>query len=106
VGSLIDTNLCIAVEGGTLGADDIHEMTKQAPIYLSPVNVAEIRYGIELMKDDKQKQRAMSTLRRIRREPLLRITREVGMVFICRRMTVRQPVRLSSGSNAMKLSIA
>jgi len=81
VGFLIDTNLWIAIERGKLSAADIHAITKQAPVYLSPVNVAEIRYGIDLMKDAKQKQHAMSTLRRMRRKPLLRITGEIGEVF-------------------------
>ena len=54
---------------------------KQAPVYLSPVNVAEIRYGIDLMKDAKQRLRATATLRRMRRKPLLRITSEIGEVF-------------------------
>ena len=54
---------------------------KQAPVYLSPVNVAEIRYGIDLMKNAKQRLRAMATLRRMRRKPLLRITSEIGEVF-------------------------
>lgn len=81
MGFLIDTNLWIAIERGKLSAADIHAITKQAPIYLSPVNVAEIRYGIDLMKDARQKQRAMSTLRRMRRKPLLRITSEIGEVF-------------------------
>ena len=64
-----------------LSAADIHAITRQAPIYLSPVNVAEIRYGIDLMKDAKQKLRAMTMLRRMRRKPLLRITSEIGEVF-------------------------
>ncbi len=81
MGFLIDTNLWIAVERGKLSAADIHAITKQAPIYLSPVNVAEIRFGIDLMKDARQKQRAMTTLRRMRRKPLLRITSETGEVF-------------------------
>jgi len=81
VGFLIDTSLWIAIERGKLSAADIHAITKQAPIYLSPVNVAEIRYGIDLMKDARQKQRAMTTLRRMRRKPLLRITSEIGEVF-------------------------
>lgn len=81
MGFLIDTNLWIAIERGKLSAADIHAITKQAPVYLSPVNVAEIRYGIDLMKDAKQKQHAMSTLRRMRRKPLLRITGEIGEVF-------------------------
>ena len=81
MGFLIDTNLWIAIERGTLSAADIHAITKQAPIYLSPVNVAEIRFGIELMKDARQKQRAMATLRRMRRKPLLRITGETAEIF-------------------------
>lgn len=81
MGFLIDTNLWVAVERGKLSAADIHAITKQAPIYLSPVNVAEIRYGIDLMKDARQKQRAMATLRRMRRKPLLRIASETGEIF-------------------------
>ena len=81
MGFLIDTNLWIAIERGKLSAADIHAVTRQSPIYLSPVNIAEIRFGIDLMKNDKQKQRAMFTLRRMRRKPLLRITGETAEVF-------------------------
>ena len=81
MGFLIDTSLWIAVERGKLSAADIHAITRQAPIYLSPVNVAEIRYGIDLMKNAKQRLRAMATLRRMRRKPMLRITGEIGEVF-------------------------
>ena len=45
------------------------------------MNVAEIRYGTDLMKDAKQKLRATAMLRRMRRKPLLRITSEIGEVF-------------------------
>jgi predicted nucleic acid-binding protein len=81
VGFLIDTNLWIAVERGRLSAADIHAITMQEPLYLSPVNVAEVRFGIEMMKDAKQKQRAMIALRRMRRKPLLPITGETAEVF-------------------------
>lgn len=81
MGFLIDTNLWIAVERGKLSAADIHAITKQAPVFLSPVNIAEIRFGIELMTDAKQKQRATATFRRMRRKPLLRITAETAEVF-------------------------
>lgn len=81
MGFLIDTNLWIAIERGKLSAADIYAITGQAPIYLSPVNIAEFRYGIDLMKDARHKQRAMTTLRRMRRKPLLRISGEIGEVF-------------------------
>jgi predicted nucleic acid-binding protein len=81
VGFLIDTSLWIAIERGRLSAADIHAITRQEPIYLSPVNVAEVRLGIGLMKDARQRQRAMAALRRMRRKPLLRITGETAEVF-------------------------
>ncbi len=81
MGFLIDTNLWIAIERGSLSAADIHAITRQEPIYLSPVNVAEMLFGIELMTSVKQKQRAMATFRRLQRKPLLRITGETGEVF-------------------------
>ena len=81
MGFLIDTNIWIAIERGRLSAADIHAITRQAPIYLSPVNLAEIRFGIELMADAKQKNKAMAMLRRMRRKPLLRIGAETAEVF-------------------------
>lgn len=81
MGFLIDTNLWIAVERGQLSPADIHAVTKQATIYLSPVNLAEIRFGIEMMTDARQRRRAMTSLRRMRRKPLLRITGETAEVF-------------------------
>ena len=81
MGWLIDTSLWIAVERGTLGAADIHAITRQDPVYLSPVNVAEIRFGAELLRSGPQKQRATALLRRLRRKPQLRITVETAETF-------------------------
>jgi len=81
VGWLIDTSLWIAVERGALSAADIHAITRQDPVYLSPVNVAEIRFGLELLRPGPQKQRATAMLRRLRRKPQLRITVETAETF-------------------------
>ena len=81
MGYLIDTDLWIAIERGALSAGDIHAITKQAPVFLSPVNLAEIWFGIELMRNSKEKQRAAATLRRMRGKPLLRITADTAEVF-------------------------
>jgi hypothetical protein len=81
MGFLIDTNLWIAIERGKISAADVHAITQQEPIFVSPVNLAEIRFGIEIMSDTKQKQRATAMLRRMRRKPLLRITGETAEVF-------------------------
>jgi predicted nucleic acid-binding protein len=81
VGWLIDTSIWIAVERGTLGAADIHAITRQEPVYLSPVNIAEIQFGLELLRAGAQKQKAAAALRRLRRKPQLRITVETAEVF-------------------------
>ncbi len=50
-------------------------------MYLSPVNVAEIRFGLDLLRSGPQKQRATVMLRRRRRKPQLRITVETAEIF-------------------------
>ena len=81
MGWLIDTSTWIAVERGTLGAADIHAITRQEPVYLSPVNIAEIQLGVELLRAGPLKQKAAAALRRLRRKPQLRITLETAEVF-------------------------
>ena len=81
MGWLIDTSLWIAVERGALGAADIHAITLQEPVYLSPVNIAEMQFGLELLKPGAQKQRAVAMLRRLRRKPQLRITCDTAERF-------------------------
>jgi len=81
VGWLIDTSLWIAVERGALGAADIHAITRQEPVYLSPVNIAEIRFGLELLRPSLRKQRATAVFHRLRRKPQLRITVETAERF-------------------------
>jgi hypothetical protein len=81
MGWVIDTSLWIAVERGTLSAADIHAITRQEAVYLSPVNVAEIRFGLELLPSGSKKQRAEAMLRRLRRKPQLRITTDTAQAF-------------------------
>jgi predicted nucleic acid-binding protein len=78
---LIDTSIWIAVERGMLGAADIHAITRQEPVYLSPVNIAEIQFGLELLRPGALRQKAAAALRRLRRKPQLRISVETAEVF-------------------------
>ena len=80
MGWLIDTNIWISVERGTLAAADVHAITRQEPVYLSPVNIAEIRFGLELLSG-LQKQRTTAMLRRLHRKPQLRITIQTAETF-------------------------
>jgi len=81
MGCLIDTSIWVAIERGALSAADIHAITQQEPVYVSPINLAELRYGIERMAETKLRQRAEAMFRRMRRKPLLRITGDTAEVF-------------------------
>ena len=81
MGFLIDTSLWIAVERGVVSPASVHAVTGPQPIDLSPVNIAEVCFGIGLMTEPATILRAKAALRRMRCKPLLRITAETGEVF-------------------------
>jgi predicted nucleic acid-binding protein len=81
VGFLIDTDIWVAVERGTLSPADVHAVTRAEPVFLSPVNVAELQMGIELVEDEAIRRKALAAIRRLRRKPLLRIDQDTGEVF-------------------------
>ena len=99
MGWLIDTSIWIAVERGALGAADIHAATRQQPVYLSPVNIAEMQFGLEMLRAGPLKQRAAAAIRRLRCKPQLRITVETAEVFGSLAARVKRPDALpTSGS--------
>ena len=81
MGFLIDTDIWVAVERGTLAPGDIHALTGPAPVFLSPVNVAELWMGIQLVDDETTRRKALASLRRLGRKPLLRMDRGTGEIF-------------------------
>ncbi len=81
MGFLIDTDIWVAVERGTLTPADIYGVTGTEPVFLSPVNVAELQMGIELVEDEPTRRKALAAMRRLRRKPLLRMDRGTGEVF-------------------------
>lgn len=81
MGWLADTGIWIEVERGRVSAADIHAITGTDVVYLSPINVAELQYGVERMSDPKRRLRAQTMLRRLQRKPLLRIDAGTGQVF-------------------------
>jgi predicted nucleic acid-binding protein len=81
MGFLNDTSIWIAVERGQLAPADVHAVTGTEPLFLSPVNVAEMQAGAELIEDLQHRARCLAALRRLKRKPQLRITVETGEVF-------------------------
>ncbi|MFU8897072.1 MAG: type II toxin-antitoxin system VapC family toxin [Gammaproteobacteria bacterium] len=81
MGFLIDTCIWIDVECGRLGPADVSAYTGDAPVYLSPVTMAELRLGIEMTTDPGVRQKRLATYRRMTRKPLLPIDADTADVF-------------------------
>jgi predicted nucleic acid-binding protein len=81
VGFLIDTCVWIDVERGRLAPADVAAFTVDEPVYLSPVTIAELRFGAEVAADARIRQKRLSALARLRRKPLLPIDGDTGEIF-------------------------
>lgn len=81
MGFLIDTDVWVDVERGSLTPANVHAVTGTEPVFLSPVNVAELQRGIELVEDGTARLKALAAMRRLRRKPLLRIDQGTGEAF-------------------------
>ncbi len=81
MGFLIDTCIWIDVEQGLLAPADIADLTGDAPVYLSPVTIAELSLGAQLARDPDIRQRRLAALRRLQHKPLLPIDGNTGEIF-------------------------
>lgn len=81
MGFLIDTSIWIDVEQGRLGPGDVASFTGEHPVWLSPVTLAELKFGIERATDADVRQRRLATFRRMLKKPLLVIDGTTAEVF-------------------------
>jgi predicted nucleic acid-binding protein len=80
MGFLIDTCIWIDVEQGVLAPGDVAAITGNAPVYLSPITIAELRFGVETAADPGIRQKRQAAFRRLQRKPLLPIDGTTGEV--------------------------
>jgi predicted nucleic acid-binding protein len=81
VGFLIDTCVWIDVERGFLAPADVATLTNNEPVYLSPITIAELRFGAEVADEPRIRQRRLAALHRIRRKPLVAVDGVTGDIF-------------------------
>lgn len=81
MGFLIDTCLWIDVERGQLSPADVASFTKEEAVFISPVTLAELKYGVEICTDVSIRQKRMASLRRLMKKPLLTIDEESAEIF-------------------------
>jgi len=81
VGFLVDTCVWIDVERGALAPADVAALTASEPVFISPVTLAELRFGAEVSRDPGVRQRRLVALRRLARKPLLPVDGTTGDIF-------------------------
>jgi predicted nucleic acid-binding protein len=81
VGILIDTCIWIDVEQGNLTPAEIVAVTGSEPVFLSPVTIAEMKFGAECAATPTIRQQRLAALAKIRTKPVLRIDETTGEIF-------------------------
>ena len=81
MGFLIDTCVWVDVERGALAPADVAALSRGEPIFISPVTLAELRFGAEIAPDASTRQKRLAALRRLERKPLLTIDGATGGIF-------------------------
>ena len=81
MGILIDTDIWVDVERGALSLADVAAVTGSEPVFLSPVTIAELKFGADNAEDPDSRQRRLAALDRLKRKPVLLIDESTGEVF-------------------------
>lgn len=81
MGFLIDTCIWIDVERGVLAPADVASVTGIEPVFLSPVTIAELKFGAENVLNVDLRLKRLSALARLKRKPLLMIDATTGEIF-------------------------
>ena len=81
MGFLIDTCIWIDVERGTISPGDVARFTREEPVFISPVILAELSFGAEMAKDERIRQKRMASLNRLRKKPFIIIDENTGEIF-------------------------
>jgi predicted nucleic acid-binding protein len=80
-GYLMDTGVWVEVERGRLSGADIQALVGDAPVFLSPITIAELTAGVELADNEPMRQRRRAGLARLRSKPVLRIDAITGEIY-------------------------
>jgi predicted nucleic acid-binding protein len=81
MGFLIDTCIWVDVERGRIGPADVARVTGREDVYLSPVTIAELQYGVGMASDPAIRIARQRSVDLLKRKPVLRIDEETGAIF-------------------------
>lgn len=80
MGYVIDTCIWVDVERGTLAPVDVARVTADHPVYMTPVTLAELKFGAEIAKPH-VRQKRLAALERLKKKPCLKIDEITGDIF-------------------------
>ncbi len=80
-GYLVDTGIWVEVERGRVSAADLAALIGKAPVYGSPVSVAELVQAAEIPPEEHVRQRRRDTVQRLREKAILPIDATTGEIF-------------------------
>lgn len=81
MGVIVDTTVCVDVERDVLTIEQLAAQLGDEPLFLSPVTVAELEYGLQRAKSDKERTRRKAALARLMAKPGLPIGRATAEIF-------------------------
>jgi predicted nucleic acid-binding protein len=81
MGILIDTCIWIDVEQGKLTPAEIVAVAGNEAVFLSPITIAELKFGAECAATPTIRQQRLAALAKIRIKPILRIDETTGEIF-------------------------
>jgi predicted nucleic acid-binding protein len=81
MGVLIDTCIWVDVERGTISPADVETFTTKEPVFISPVTIAELTFGMEMAKNADIRYKRLSAINRLKKKPLLLIDELTGDIF-------------------------
>jgi predicted nucleic acid-binding protein len=80
-GYLVDTCIWVEVERGRLSAADLAGIIGSAPVYGSPISIAELAQAAEYPPEEHVRQRRRATVQRLREKVILPIDGATGEIF-------------------------
>ncbi len=81
MGFLVDTCVWIDLKRGAPAPADVAQLTASEPVLISPVTLAELRFGADIVEDPAVRQKRLAAFRCLARRPLLSIDGVTGDIF-------------------------
>ena len=81
MGFLIDTSVWIEVERGRLSPKEVAAMTGDEPVYVSPITIAEMKFGAEIAHAPDIRQRRLAGVAKLMNKAILGIDDGTGEMF-------------------------